>query len=239
MKTKLLLLVLLCLLFSCKKKETENPVTSLVPLVKTMSNKTKVIGRYWYDNQGRMTCSAVADGSQTDSTVYTYGNNSIVRMFYLDDVLYEVENGTSENGHVTYMSGHKTDSSSYWSAYYTYDANGFLVREIHMDNDTVETWRAEYQIFNNNILTYTRLNYLPVVYLYDYYPGTTNSIGVLDKYGPNFGKWSTNLARSCTITYNSGTLVQYVSYEYFPNGWVKKLTGITGTDTTDIFFTYW
>jgi YD repeat-containing protein len=230
---------MICFLLSCKKKESVSSSTSRVPLIKTISTNSAVIIEYWYDNQGRMTCSREVNDKVIDSTVYTYGNDSVERRFYENKTLAEVEHGTLENGDVTFMSGNKTDSTSFWKTYYTYDQNGFLIREIHMDNDTVETWRIEYQIQNNNIITINRINYIPAVYSYEFYPGTTNSLGIQEKYGPYFGKSNSNLSKKCTITLDLGTAVQNNSYDFFDNGWVKKMTSITGTDTIQTYYTYW
>jgi len=238
MKTKVMFILLICLVFSCKKSDSDSS-SNTVPLIKTLSTDSHVIGNYWYDDQDRMTISRMVDGNSIDSTIYTYGNNSVERRFYRDNTLVEVEHGTIENGNLVLMRGNKPDSSSYWSTQFTYDNNGFLILEVHMDNDTVETWRVEYQVQNNNIIKMIRTNYIPVISTFDYYSGSTNSLGSITKIGTFYSKNSSNLMKRCTMTYDIGTFEQIYNYEYYDNGWVKKLMSITGSDTVNSFYTYW
>jgi hypothetical protein len=198
-----------------------------------------MVGSYWYDSQGRITCSRTLEANVTDSTVYYYINDSLETKKYRDGILVEIEHGLLEKGNVVSMNGMKADSSSFWSTYYTYDENGFLILEIHMDNDTGETSRVEYQVVDGNVVSMNRTNYLPVVYTFEYYPGTTNSLGFLST-STYMGQKSKNLVKKTIMEYYFGTpiTVNY-TYEYFENGWVKKMTNITGTQTIQCYFTYW
>ena len=236
MKSTLLLIVCLVFLIACTKKEDNTPATSQTPLVRTISFDSTVAASYWYDGQGRLTCSRMFESPGIDSAVYTYGSNTMVKKLYYDGVLSETEYGLLENGNVVSLHGNKPDSSSYWSTQYTYDANGFLIREIHMDNDTVETWRAEYVVTDGNIMSMNRSNYIPVIYTYEYYPGTVNSLGSTTTF---LGKTSKNLVKRLTIAYDIGTITEDYTYEYYNNGWVKKMTQITSGDTLQVYITYW
>ncbi|MGA2823421.1 MAG: hypothetical protein ABSE72_07830 [Bacteroidales bacterium] len=239
MKSILFLILSVLFLFSCSKKENGSSSTSQRPLIKTISFESTLKGSYWYDSQGRITCSRTIESPDIDSTVYFYANNTLEKKLYHDGILSEIEHGILENGNVVSMNGIKTDSSSFWSTYYTYDGNGFLIREIHMDNDTVETWRVEYQIVDGNVVSMNRSNYIPVVCTYEYYPGTTNSLGSL-KYVTFMGKNSKNLIKKSTWNYSSGSSGEEDdTYEYYENGWVKKVTSINGSQTIHSYFTYW
>lgn len=239
MKVKILLFLLICTLFSCRKSQTDSSSASLIPLVRSVSIKSSVVANYWYDNQGRMICSRIVNDYGIDSTVYVFGSNSVERRLYTNGELKEVEHGILENGQVTSMIGNKTDSTSFWKSYYTYDQNGFLIREIQMDNDTVEAWRKEYQVQDNNVTSMNRMIYIPLLLQYDYYSNTINSLGTIARAGTFYGKNSSNLVKSETYIYSFGTFHQYFSYEYFDNGWVKKSTSVIGSDTVSSSYTYW
>jgi hypothetical protein len=239
MKTKAMFILMISLILSCKKSDNDSFSNTPVPLIKTLSTESDVIGNYWYDDQDRMTISRMVGDHSIDSTVYSYGNNSVEKRIYRNNTLVEVEHGTIENGNLVLMKGNKPDSSSYWSTQYTYDNNGFLILEVHMDNDTVETWRVEYQVQNNNIIKMTRTNYIPVTATMDYYSGSINSLGSIIKTGTFYGKNSSNLMKRCTMIYDFGTFEQNYNYEYYDNGWVKKLMSNIGSDTVNSFYTYW
>ena len=239
MKTNLFLIFAVLFLFSCSKKDSSSS-TSQKPLVKTISFDSTVVQSFWYDNQGRITCYRTLESPGIDSTVYFYNSNTLERRLYYNGILSEIEHGTLENGNLVFMKGIKADSSSFWSTFYTYDGNGFLSREIHMDNDTVETWRVEYQIVDGNLVSLNRSNYFPFVCTYEYYPGTNNSIRLLPYMFTFMGKTSKNLVKKLTISYSPGTSIEEnYTYEYYENGWVKKLTNIQSTQTLHIYFTYW
>jgi antitoxin component YwqK of YwqJK toxin-antitoxin module len=238
MKTNLFLIFAVLFLFSCSKKDSSSS-TSQKPLVKTISFDSTVVQSFWYDNQGRITCYRTIESPGIDSTVYFYNSNTLERRLYYNGILSETEHGTLENGNLVFMKGIKADSSSFWSTYYTYDGDGFLIREIHMDNDTVETWRAEYQVADGNVVSMNRSNYIPVVCTYAYYPGTTNSLGSM-KNVTFMGKNSKNLIKKSTWNYSAGsTGEEDETYEYYENGWVKKVTSINGSQTIHAYFTYW
>ena len=240
MKTNFLLFILILVVFSCSKKEDKTPSTSQNPLVKTISFDSTVVQSFWYDNQGRITCYRTIESPGIDSTVYFYNSNTLERRLYYNGILSEIEHGTLENGNLVFMKGIKADSSSFWSTYYIYDGNGFLIREIHMDNDTVETWRVEYKIVDDNLVSMNRTNYIPVTYTYEYYPGTTNSIRLLPYMLTFMGKTNKNLVKKLTTSYYPGTSIEENNtYEYYGNGWVKKLTNIRGTQTLHCYYTYW
>lgn len=240
MKSSLLLILSVLFLLSCSKKENSTSSTSQKPLVKTISVDTTLMGSYWYDGQGRLTCSRTLESPVIDSTVYFYGNNSLDRKKYHDGTLIEIEHSILESGYVVSMNGIKADSSSFWSTYYTYDENGYLIHEIHMDNDTVETWRVEYQVVNGNVVSMNRINYIPLVCTYEYYPGTTNSLGSMENID-RFGFYkSKNLVKKISINYSFGTPIEEdYTYEYYDNGWVKKMTSTVNTQITNNYFTYW
>ena len=170
MKSTLILIFSVLFFLSCSKNKESAPISSGTPLIKTITVDSKVIASYWYDSQGRITCSRTIEDSVIDSTVYFYGNNSLEKKKYHDGNLIEIEHGILEKGNVVSINGIKADSSSFWRTYYTYDENGFLIREIHMDNDTTETWRVEYQVVDGNIISMNRSNYFPVVFTFEYYP---------------------------------------------------------------------
>ena len=236
MKSNLLLFLSVLFFLSCSKKDDSTPPTSGMPLIKSITIDSTVLRRYWYDSQGRMTCSST---NQSDSIVYVYGNNCLEKRMYNDGILMQTEHGILENGNLVSMNGIKPDSSSYWSIYYTYDENGFLIREIHMDNDTTETWRVEYQVVDGNVISLNRSNYIPVVFTFEYYPGTTNSIGFLEQ-EQFMGKYSKNLRKKTIIKFSSGTSGEEdYAYEYYENGWVKKTTVIFGSQSNVLNFTYW
>jgi antitoxin component YwqK of YwqJK toxin-antitoxin module len=236
MKSNLLLILSVLLFLSCTKNDECTPPTSGMPLIKTITVDSNVIRNYWYDSQGRITCSRT---NQSDSTVYGYGNKSLEKRLYHDGILMQTEHGILENGNLVSTNGIKPDSSSFWSIYYTYDENGFLIREIHMDNDTIETWRVEYQVMDGNVISMRRSNYIPVVFTFENYPGTTNSIGFLEK-DPFMGKYSKNLKKKTMITFSSGTSGEEdYSYEYYENGWVKNITVIFAPQTNVLYITYW
>jgi hypothetical protein len=240
MKSNLFLVLSVLLLLSCSKKEESSTSASHTPLIKTISFDSILVGSYWYDSQGRITCSRTNEAPGIDSTVYIYGNNSIEKKKFYDGIIIELEHGVLENGNVVSMNGNKADSSSFWSTYYTYDENSFLIREIHMDNDTIESWRVEYQISDGNVASMNRSNYIPVVYNYEYYPGTTNSLGYLENTITFMGKKCKNLVKKTLVDYSAGMSIEVdYSYEYYENGWVKKMTSTTGTQTINAYFTYW
>ena len=236
MKSNLLLLLSVLFFVSCSKKDDSTPATSGMPLIKSITIDSTVLRSYWYDSQGRITCLST---NQLDSTVYFYSNNSLEKRMYNDGILMQTEHGILENGNLISMNGIKPDSSSYWSIYYTYDENGFLIREIHIDNDTFETWRVEYQVVDGNVVSMNRSNYIPVIFTFEYYQGTTNSIGFLEQ-EQFMGKYSKNLRKKTIITFSSGTSGEEdYAYEYYENGWVKKMTAIFAPDTNVLNFTYW
>jgi antitoxin component YwqK of YwqJK toxin-antitoxin module len=236
MKSNLLLLLSVLFFLSCSKKDDSKPPTSGMPLIKSITIDSTVLRSYWYDSQGRITCLST---NQLDSTVYFYSNNSLEKRMYNDGILMQTEHGILENGNLISMNGIKPDSSSYWSIYYTYDENGFLIREIHMDNDTAESWRVEYQIADGNVISMNRSTYFPVVFTFEYYPGTTNSLGFLEQ-GPYMGKYSKNLIKKTMITYSSGTSgEENYAYEYYENGWVKKITVLFASQTNVLYIAYW
>jgi YD repeat-containing protein len=242
MKANFVLIIFFLILFGCSKKQDTTSTTSQNPLLKTISEDTTLVGSFWYDSQGRITCSRTDDSPGIDSTVFSYSGNTLERKYFYNGILSEIEHGVLVNGNAVSIHGNNADSSSYWSTYYTYDQNGYLIREIHMDNDTVETWRAEYQILDGNIISMTRSNYLPVVFTYEYYPGTINSL----KFNPFqdiitfLGKSSKNLEKKMIWSYSVGmTGEQDDTYEYYPNGWVKKMNCITSSETARWNFTYW
>ena len=240
MKTNLCLILPVFLLLSCSKKDESSPSVSQNPLIRTISFDSTLVGSYWYDNQGRITCSRMYESPEKDSTVYIYGNNSIEKKKYYDGILTELEYGVLENGNVVSMNGMKADSSSFWSTYYTYDENGFLIREVHMDNDTVETWRAEYQIADGNVVSMNRTNYIPVVYTLEYYPGTTNSLGYLNNTITFMGKKCKNLVKKTLVEFSGSiSIEENYTYEYYDNGWVKKMTITTSAITSKTYFTFW
>lgn len=240
MKSNLLLIFSVLVLMSCSKKDDTTSSTSLSPMVKTISFDSTVVQSFWYDSQGRITCSKVLESPGVDSTVYSYATNTLEIKLHYDGILAEIEHGILENGNLVSVRGIKADSSSFWSTYYSYDSNGFLIREIHMDNDTVETWRVEYQIVDGNIVSMNRTNYIPVTCTYEYYPGTTNSIRLLPYMVTFMGKTTKNLLRKVITSYYSGTTIEENNmYEYYGNGWVKKLTNIRGTQTLHLYYTYW
>ena len=240
MKSNLLLVLSVLLLFSCSKKDNNGIPGSQNPLIKTISFGSTLMGSYWYDSQGRISCCRSVETPDIDSVVYSYGNNTLLTMRYFNGILGEIEHGILVNGNVVSIKGNKADSSSYWSTYYTYDANGFMIREIHMDNDTVETWRAEYQVADGNIVSMTRTNYIPEVCTYEYFPGTTNTLGILQHNVTFLGKNSKNLTRKIITTYSSGNPGEEDdTYQYFDNGWVKEITSKMGSQTISIFVTYW
>ena len=227
------------LLFACTKKEDSTTDTAQKPLVKTISTDSGVMGTFWYDNQGRITCSRTAD-PDIDSTVYNYGNNSLEKKKYLNGILQEIEHGILENGNIVSINGIKADSSSFWSTHYTYDGNGFLIREIHMDNDTVETWRVEYQVLNGNVISMNRSNYFPLICSYEYYPGTINSLVSIDVIDRILFNKSKNLVKIILMNNSPGPSIEEdYTYEYFDNGWVKKLTSTVNTQSANTYFTYW
>ena len=236
MKSNLLLILSILSFLSCSKNDDSTPTTSVMPLIKTITADSTVLQSYWYDNQGRITCSST---NQSDSTVYVYGNKSLERRLYHEKILMQTENGILENGNLVSIHGIKPDSSSFWNIYYTYDENGFLIREIHMDNDTTETWRVEYEVLDGNVISMNRSNYIPVIFTFEYYPGTANSLGFLEQ-GPFMGKYSKNLVKKTMITFSSGTSGEedYV-YDYYENGWVKKITAIFESQTNFLYITYW
>lgn len=239
MKTKMIFILMIFALFACKKKESDSSPGSTAPLLKTVSIGSSVVGKYWYDSQGRMTCQILVEGTAKDSILYSYGNNSVETLLYINNQFAQFEQGTLINGNVVQMRGYKPDSTSAWSAQYIYDANGFLITEIHMDNDTVETWRNEYQIQNNNIVGMNRINYAPLNITYEFYPGTINSLASVEKISTFYGKSSTNLVKKMTWASASGTLEENFSYEFYTNGWAKKAISITGSDTVTSYYTYW
>ena len=240
MKSNLFLILSFLFLLSCAKKENNTLSDSQKPLVKTTSFDSTLVGSYWYDGQGRLTCSRTLESPVIDSTVYFYGINSLDRKKYHDGILIEIEYSILESGHVVTTNGIKADSSSFWSTYYTYDENGYLIREIHMDNDTVETWRVEYQVVDGNVVSMNRTNYIPLVCTYDYYPGTTNSLGSMENMDRLEFYKSKNLVKKISINYSSVTpLEEDYTYEFYNNGWVKKMTSTLSTQTTNIYFTYW
>jgi hypothetical protein len=176
--------------------------------------------------------------------VYNYGNNTLEIKTYQDGKLNEIEHGLLEKGNEVSINGISADSTSFWSTYYAYDANGFLIREIHMDNDTIENWRVEYQVTDGNIVSMNRINYLPLVCTYEYYPGTTNSLGSLGNMVtnmvPNMGKKNKNLIKKVLINYAYGTPGEEDdSYIYYANSLVKEEISTTGPQTIHIYFTYW
>ena len=239
MKSNLLLILSVLFFLSCSKNEDSAPPTSGMPMIKTITVDSNVIGSYWYDSQGRITCSRTNQSPGIDSTVYVYGNTGLEKRMYYDGILMQTEHGILENGNLVSMNGIKPDSSSFWSFYYTYDENGFLIREIHKDNDTTETWRVEYQVVEGNVISMNRSNYFPVVFTFEYYPGTTNSLGSLEQ-GPFMGKYSKNLIKKTMITYSSGTSGEEdYAYEYYENGWAKKMTVIFASQTNVLYITYW
>jgi hypothetical protein len=239
MKTNLLLILFVLFILSCSKNDEDTPPASGTPLIKTVTSDSTVVRSYWYDSQGRITCSRAVEDMIIDSTVYLYGNNNLEQKKYHDGNLVEIEHGILENGNLVSMNGMKADSSSFWSTFYTYDDNGFLFREIHMDNDTAETWRVEYQVADGNVLSMNRTNYFPVVFTFEYYPGTTNSLGFIVQ-GPFLGKYSKNLIKKTMIAFSSGASGEEdYTYEYYENGWVKKMTVTFASQTNILYFTYW
>ncbi|MEI6885715.1 MAG: hypothetical protein WCO02_14580 [Bacteroidota bacterium] len=239
MKSNLLLILSILVFLSCSKNEDSAPANSGIPLIKTITADSSVIGSYWYDNLGRITCSRTNQSPGIDSTVYVYGKNSLEKRIFNGGILMQTEYGVLVNGNLVSMNGIKPDSSSFWSIYYTYDENGFLIREIHMDNDTTETWRVEYHVVEGNVISMNRSNYFPVVFTFEYYQGTTNSLGFLEQ-GPFMGKYSKNLIKKTRITYSSGTTGEEdYAYEYYENGWVRKMTVNFASQTNVLSFTYW
>jgi YD repeat-containing protein len=239
MKTRILLFLGILLIAACSKDDETTPAQPGTALVKTITADTTMMASYWYDSQGRLTCSMLNAAPGMDSTVYFYGTNSLEERMYYNRVLLQTEHGIMQNGNLVSINGIKPDSSSYWSVHYTYDADGYLLREIHMDNDTVETWRTEYQVTDGNIVSINQGNYVPMVYTYEYYPGTVNSLGPYNQ-GTFFGKSSKNLVKRATIAFSSGTwFVEDYAYEYYDNGQVKKMIVTVGSETVVFNVTYW
>ena len=113
MKSNLILILSFLFLLSCAKKESNTLSTSQKPLVKTISFDSTLLGSYWYDGKGRLTCSRTLKSPVIDSTVYFYGNNSLDSKKFHDGTLIEVEHSIIESGQVVSTNGIKSDSSSF------------------------------------------------------------------------------------------------------------------------------
>lgn len=238
MKNLLLPLLFIMFFLSCSKEKETVPVTPTIPLIKSISIDSTIVAEYWFDSQGRMTCSMTQSQGSNDSTVYIYNGSNIEKRSYYNGILAETEKGVLENGHLVSVHGVSSIAGTFWDIYYTYDEDGFLLREIHMDNDSVESWRIDYTVFDGNVISMTRTNYMAVTMTFEYYPETINSLGLLDQ-GQHMGKYSKNLKKSSLINYGLGSLQSNYSYEYYDNGWVKDMSMIIVTDTITMHFDYW
>ncbi|MDP4282440.1 MAG: hypothetical protein Q8867_09880 [Bacteroidota bacterium] len=241
MKSKLLILLSVIFLFSCSKKDDNSTSGSKKPLVKTFSEENIILGSFWYDSQGRVTCCRLFESPDIDSTVYLYGTDNLVRTTYINGKLQEIEHGSLENGKVVSSKGNKADSSSFWSHYYTYDENGYLIREIELNKDSVERWREDYQIKDGNYISMThRDNNTQSVFTYEYYPGTSNSLKSMGSLVLSKFYESTNLVKKVEFSFDSiQPVTEEFSYTRYDNGWVKTMTETSGSHTSTVTFTYW
>jgi hypothetical protein len=241
MKPLHLLIYSLLLLASCSKEpDNTTPGNLSTPLVKTITADTTLVARYWYDIQGRLTNSWVYENPYIDSASYTYGNNTREKLFYVNGHLQEIEHGVTENGKLVSVSGLKADSTSYWKTFFYYDANGYLIREIHMDNDTVETWRTEYTIQDGNMTAMHRINFLPLDCSYEYYPNSVNSLSAMQPMDRLAAYQSVNLVKTITIKYAiMPAYTESYAYEFYNNGWVKKTVVTMGSGSHSLSYTYW
>ena len=240
MKKQIIIILFLSLFLfqSCSKKE--NPIGPLGPLLKMLTLDGLVFYSYLYDDNGRitiMTSSGIPYGNQFDSTTFYYQDNMVTKKLYTDGILSQIEYGTIHNGFMVSMHGAKIDSSLYWNIDYTYNANGFLIREIHNENGSVSTWQVDYEIVDGNVGSKIRTGTNPVTYTYIYYEGSLNTLGIIQQ-GTWVGTYNKNLYKSVTRKNNFTNTVPYF-YTFDDNGFAKTFGYRTDSYPLILDVSYW
>lgn len=272
MKTKLFTLLIIAITIqSCKKKDEPAPAAS-VSISGCVVQNVKMAGQdfitYTYDNSNKISSFITVEPStgviSTNQVTYSgstmttkeyNGNNTLINttiaVLNSDDNL---SSSISTGIDTSYNNGTKVARNVYDTASYQYDADKFLIKEIHKTR-TVEIISGNvafkkdsigYIIQNENIVSanekfiYLNLNSQDISTTFTYGTDLNKSVQMVDAWGVAFipnshrGKTSKYLVQTET---SSGTYTDTFSFTYTfdSNGY---MTEQTGSGSFPISYTY-
>ncbi len=244
-----ILIALMGLLFSflafrCHNKDT---ITDLKTCYVTNINTDTLQLEYEYNDQNRVVrinntspAGAFATFTQDDEkvTILDFDKNGL---FVAQTLFYLNNEGNVDT--IVEMSNFKT--------YIQYDENGYLESIRKVTDDGYQLFSEEYFAVDGNINFVRREGGFGTIHqwTYEHYANTEHKGGYFNIYDKSlyvylpfplpFGKASKNILKKTTEKLN-GEIIKTINYEYELNseGYVSKMTGITGSDVDVALFTY-